>query len=171
MRLQDASELAHLPRHGGIPIPYTAPIIDGRPHFRATDGHKHNLCLKFQLCGVCGRHIAAPPYVFAVAPLCLGERLVFGTPMHPGVCAEAAFRLCPFLSREKWERQSEQGVVIYKREELPPKPARSGLGYVQSYATVRNPGSGLLYAELPADVRVQWWHYVDGALQPEDAND
>jgi hypothetical protein len=161
------SFLDHLPKHGALPIPWSTPIDAGKPNFRATDIAKHCLALKFQVCGTCGKWIAAAPYTFVVAPLCFGERLVFGTPQHER-CALAAFELCPHLARKDWSRHADgsSGVQIIPQDELPPKPERPGLAAVRRYRVVTGP-AGAAYAELLEVERVQWWRYADGTLQPE----
>lgn len=160
--------LSHLPLHGALPIPWSTPMHQGRPNFRATDLAKHNMSVRFGLCGVCGKHIAAPPYTFLVGPVCIAEGFVFGTPLH-AQCARAALTLCPFLSRWEWERSEvDPGLVqIVPREELPPKPTRPGLATLDAYTYQEGPLRGL-YTRLPQPLQVQWWSYKDGVLVPEE---
>jgi hypothetical protein len=161
--------LAHLPRHGGLPIPFVTGTRDGRVDFRITHAKNHELAQKFQLCGICGKHIAAPPYVFSVGPLCLAERLVFEPPMHEE-CALAAFTICPYLSRSDWQRKSPRDGdrLVVPEDELPAKPTRLGLARAPRYALTQNPANGMWYAVLPQEeFPVQWWSYVDSVLTPE----
>lgn len=165
--------LQHLPRWGEFPIPFTTPAAKPgeKPHFRTTDGKKHNLCVRFQLCGACGKHIAQPPYYFVIGPMCVQLAVAFATPMHHP-CALAALTLCPFMSRESYsERKAWQGVPIPGTlpEALPPKPPRMALVSVDRYDTVTNPESKLLYIEFGPEgsYPVQYWSYVDGTLVPE----
>lgn len=168
------SRLERRPKHGAIPIPYTTPMVNGRPDFKSTDPKAHNLCVKYKLCGVCGEWIAHPPYVFGVGPMCVEARFVFGTPMHPGECATAAFRLCPFLSREHWDRtdpadHAAAGRMTLSEEPPPAKPPRAALIHLRRYDLLVNPENQMLYAQWSSsDVNcLEWWSYIDGRLQPE----
>lgn len=163
--------LAHLPKHGGLPIPFvTGHGPDGRTDFRCTHQRNHTLAQRFQLCAICGRHIAQAPFVFAIGPRMFEVGISFEPPMHEA-CAIAALTLCPFLSRRNWQRdETEDGTPkSIEPAEIPPKPERLGLAYAPRYTPIRNPDNGLWYAEMvAADCVVHWWSYnAAGVLVPE----
>jgi hypothetical protein len=163
--------LAHLPRWGEFPIPFTTPEPKPgeKPLFRTIDDKKHNLCVRYQLCGACGKHIAQPPYWFHIGPMCVDLRAVFAQPFHEP-CARAALTICPWLARGVYtERKPPQGVYAVpgeSREDAPPKPTRIALGQLQRYDTFAHPESGLLYINLPPAGKypIEWWAYACPSL-------
>lgn len=167
--------LEHLPRYGELPIPWTTPIIGGRPSFRAVEPGRHNMAVRFRLCGICGRHIAAPPYAFMVGPFCFFERSVFGAPNHPE-CARYATQLCPHLARRDHARHEppdaarEAGLALGTAE-LPGKPERIGIALAPSFGYQKNgPLRGVAYVSLPrGSFDVEWYSYRDGRLELEAA--
>jgi hypothetical protein len=172
--------LQHLPRSGGIPIPFFVAIpSDGSaPDFRLINHRNERQSLRFQLCSICGKYIAAPPYTFILGPLGIAQRLAFATPLHR-TCALAALQICPFLARERFER-SERPSRLEKREiqeraELPPKPARLALVEVGRYGVISAPQHAKmreppLYATFGPELEacpMAWYGYRDGVLELE----
>jgi len=174
--------LRHLPTYGGLPIPFFISIpTDGqRPDFRLINVRNERLCLRFQLCHVCGVHIASPPYTFTLGPHSIAQRCVFSAPQHRA-CALAALELCPFLSLERFERSARASHLderdLVPRDELPDKPSRIALVEVMRYGTTFNPAHALmretpLYATFGPELescRMEWYAYRDGVLELEVA--
>jgi hypothetical protein len=91
-------ELAHLKRdERGYPIPWFAPLIDGKYNFRIQDAVKRDYCMTQHKCPICGKKLikGAPSYVI-LGPLGLKNRITSDAPMHQ-VCAEFSLRACPHL--------------------------------------------------------------------------
>jgi hypothetical protein len=161
--------LAHLPKHGHLPVPYFTGEVDGKWDFRTHNPQRHDLAMRFQLCGICGRHIAQPPYAFIFGPQSIDLLGSFMPPMHEQ-CALESMRLCPFLALHARDRSERGGNVapMFERNELPAKPERFAMVLCSRYRTERGP-SGLLYAFASKPVSTRWWAYEQGVLTPEAA--
>lgn len=173
--------LSHLPRWGEFPIPFTVPDAPPgeRPDFRAISPKKHNLCVRYQLCGACGKHIPKPPYWFHLGPMCVQNAEVFAQPFHRD-CAIAALTMCPWLSLGQRARHGaiegrSADIIPAARQHLPPKPTRIALAAIEHYHTLL-PSSDVaaaaqLYVSLPpaGSYPIEWWSYQDGLLRPEAA--
>jgi hypothetical protein len=104
------SFLAHLPVVAGMPVPFFVTWFDGVPDFRVPDTEKVAECLKFRLCGICGRKLGEHMY-FIGGPLSKANKLFNDPPMHKA-CAEFSSRVCPYLTGKR------QG---YSRRAVPDK--------------------------------------------------
>ena len=91
--------LAHLPRFGEYPVPFTQMWIDGKPDFRVVDPEKSLKCIQEKLCAICGVKLGEFCY-FIGGPLSKQNRLFVDPPMHEQ-CAVFASTVCPFVSGEK----------------------------------------------------------------------
>ena len=110
-------ELAHLKLdERGYPIPFFAPIINGKANFRHQDPVKREECIARRICSICGRKLPKDYSYIVTGPIGFKNRVCSDTPMHR-VCAEFSLRACPHLYFQKSERKEEAGP-----HQLPEKP-------------------------------------------------
>lgn len=97
-------ELAHLKLDDrGYPIPFFAPIINGKPDFKVLSKEKQKICIDESKCAICGKKLFKDGMYFITGPWGLYNRTVIDPPMHL-VCAEFALKACPHMFYEKAER-------------------------------------------------------------------
>jgi hypothetical protein len=107
-------ELAHLKLdERGYPIPYFAPIVDGKPNFRMQDERKRDECIRRHLCPICGRKLYKDYSYMISGPMGLKNCISSDAMMHR-VCAEFAMRVCPHLYYHKAERKGHEKALPNK---------------------------------------------------------
>lgn len=112
-------ELAHLKiDEKGYPIPFFAPIIDGKPNFKFQDEKKRDLCLLRKLCPICGKKLPKDYSYIITGPLGLQNRISSDAMMHR-VCAEFSLSVCPHLYFYKSERKIETSKNPYIVKDKP----------------------------------------------------
>lgn len=114
----------------GYPVPWFVAWHDGKPDFRLTDPAKLIMCIKKNLCFVCGYKLDLLDRAFVAGPLLCLNRTSAEPPSHPE-CAEFACRACPFLVKPHMERRL--GDM--------PSTAHDGPGVLIK----RNPGIGVVW--------------------------
>jgi hypothetical protein len=161
--------LAHLPRHGRLPIPFFTSIgLDGKPNFRAHDQAKHNRAIAHRLCGVCGKGLGYW-LTFAAGPTEVATRAFTYMPAMHRECALASLVMCPFLAYETRDRTRDVPMALrVLPEEPPPKPGRFALVTAREYKTHEG-APGWLYVRWQPPKKIEWWAYKDGQLLPEEA--
>lgn len=110
------SFVAHLPCHGGLPVPYFIAWANGVPEFRVIDGAVVIKCVQKSLCGICGRRLGEYAYVIG-GPRSRESHFYSDPPMHKK-CAEWATEVCPFLRGEITEYADRPVASISKVNEL-----------------------------------------------------
>jgi hypothetical protein len=93
--------LSHLPLYHGLPVPFTAMVVDGVPDFRVVDPAKVVGCVQEKICAICGVRLGEF-CSFIGGPLCKENHLFADPAMHEH-CAEYAAKICPFVSGNKTE--------------------------------------------------------------------
>jgi len=109
--------LAKLPRAHGFPVPWFVCYFNGKPDFRVIDPVKRLRAMKQGLCWICGERLR-PSKTFVLGPMCVIQRISYEPPSHPD-CAEAAMRICPFLSMTEFARREAQLPDPSKIETIP----------------------------------------------------
>lgn len=98
-------ELAHLRiTEGGYPVPFFAPVFDGKPDFRLLDEQKQIKCVQKSLCSVCGLKLNKDYIYFLGGPKTLKNRVSTDPAMHRH-CAEFSLAACPHLRYQKAQRR------------------------------------------------------------------
>jgi hypothetical protein len=114
-------QMAHLPIDDrGYPIPFFAPIIDGKPEFKFTDRTKVRLAISKKICHVCGKPLIKGNYYFVSGPKGLKNRVTSEAAMHKE-CAEFSMAACPHLHFQKAERKVMADIfapVINEKPEI-----------------------------------------------------
>ncbi len=110
-------QLSHLKiDERGYPIPYFAPVRDGKPIFRLADHRKIKNCIKHKLCGICGKHLPSGDTYIISGPVGLQNGVSSDAMMHL-VCAKFTLVACPHIFYKKAERKEETSSVM-----VPGKP-------------------------------------------------
>ena len=95
-----------LPIRRGYPVPWFVAKVNGDYHFPTVDGAKLVQALNERRCWVCGQTRGA--YMsFVVGPLAAVNRCTAEAPCHHE-CAVFSAKACPFLTRPKMKRVSEE---------------------------------------------------------------
>lgn len=108
--------MEHLPLdERGYPIPYFAPLVDGKYDFRYQDPHKKEICLKYNKCSVCGKPLFDKSFWFITGPIGLANQVVSDAPMHED-CGRFSMEVCPHLQFQKAERRSEEEIIAQSQQ-------------------------------------------------------
>jgi len=91
--------LAHLPKWGSHPVPFTVYWNQGKPDFRVVDPEKTERCILEKLCGICGKTLGEYSY-FIGGEKCVKSHFFVDAPMHKP-CAEFSAKTCPFLTGDR----------------------------------------------------------------------
>lgn len=141
----------------GYPIPFFAPIVDGKPNFRFQDDHKRDICLQKKLCPICGQKLYKDFTYQVTGPEGLKNGISSDAMMHK-VCAEFTLQACPHIHFGKAERKEEvtnPTMVVNKPNEI--YLVRASKWEIQD-VHVESPGKGIL--ETPAaPIRVRLIKY------------
>ncbi len=109
----------------GYPIPFFIAYIDGKADFRLADERKQLLCIKEDLCWICGKKLLKHVYFFITGPLGLKNKTVTDCGMHRE-CAEFSLQACPHMFYENAERREKGAVyedaLTKTKSYLQPKP-------------------------------------------------
>jgi hypothetical protein len=97
--------LAHLPKHRGLPVPFTVTWVNGVPDFRVIDHDQVRRCVAGRLCAICGRRLGEHLW-FIGGPVSLEQSHLFADPPMHERCAGFAMTACPFLSGKTTEHNS-----------------------------------------------------------------
>lgn len=105
--------MAHLEKDSrGYPIPYTIyRDIDNKPHFTINDELKRRVCIKKDLCSICGNNLFRGRWFVG------GPRSAFDphgcyidTPLHTQ-CMEYAMKVCPYLAAPKYTKRIDDSTL------------------------------------------------------------
>lgn len=149
--------IRRLPRaKNGLPIPFTA-YIDGNgvPDFRILDAPKRMLCLRKQLCGICGTKLEYW-MIFIGGPVSCDKRQFLDPAMHPE-CADFSLENCPHLARPK-SRYSTRPVPVEISESTNMsdiRPEKFGRYRTRGYSIIIDGQDALALAEAPVQLT---WH-------------
>lgn len=96
--------------YGDIPIPFTLMWKGDKPDFTTIDPAKVAECLKFGLCGICGKPRLGYGLQYWVGGRngALADGWLNDPPMHKA-CAEFSLAACPFLSKGKIRDEMDSG--------------------------------------------------------------
>lgn len=119
----------------GYPVPFFVAWPDGKPEFRMADGEKQVRCVREKLCWVCGEKLGKY-MTFAIGPMCAVNRISAEPPSHKD-CAEWSVHGCPFLSKPKMKRRTDEEIQEWKNQ----NPSAG-------FPIDRNPGVTLLWTTL-----------------------
>jgi hypothetical protein len=148
--------IAELSRNGaGVPIPYFVARVNGRPDFRVADKRKFHLCLRANLCWLCGQRLGRYKS-FAIGPMCVVNRISSEPPSHRD-CAAYALQACPFLTRPNAVRR-EAGLpaeMTHAGEMILTNPGVGALWVTEKFKIVEVEGGQLM--ELGDPSEVTWW--------------
>lgn len=134
-------------------VPWFVAWVDGLPDFRVIGPDKIYNAVRFELCWLCGRALAAHKY-FVVGPMCAVNRISAEPPSHRD-CALFAAKVCPFLAMPKAARRdanvpeaaSEPAGLMIRRN-----PGVVLLWHTKSFALVRASNGVLFRMGEPVDV-------------------
>lgn len=132
----------------GYPVPWFVAWVGGKPEFRAMDGEKRGLALRFNRCWVCGDQLGVHK-TFVVGPMCGINRTSAEPPSHLE-CAEWSARNCPFLSNKDRMRREDDLVNETMLQKHSPgvaiarNPGVTLLWTTRSYGTFNDEKGGLL---------------------------
>ena len=104
--------LSHLPRAGGLVIPFTAPT-HGKVRIARTDIDRVAQCAKQRRCMLCGDHIGRDELIalFYYESASVGD--CSSDPwMHVG-CAEYTAAACPFMAGRRTEVKGDDAVARF----------------------------------------------------------
>lgn len=116
----------------GYPVPWFVAWVEGKPEFRAADGHKLRQAIHDRRCWVCGEQLGVR-MTFVVGPMCGINRTAAEPPSHKE-CAVWSARNCPFLSNAGRRRREDEAI---NEETISAN--------VPGLAITRNPGVVLLW--------------------------
>jgi hypothetical protein len=141
--------LAHLPRFGEYPVPFTQMWIDGKPDFRIVDPEKSLKCIQEKLCAICGAKLGEFCY-FIGGPLSKQNRLFVDPPMREQ-CAVFASEVCPFVSGQKDEYSKRPVDEKVMRVHEMASAVRSEVMYIlksrtKNFGTIKLNGSLMIQA-------------------------
>jgi hypothetical protein len=156
--------LRRRPQFGGMPVPFTTLVRDGKPDFRVNDVHEWLRAASGRLCNLCGEPLTY--HIWFIG----GEKCLryFPEKMHPkglfadlGMheeCARYATESCPFLSG-KHPEYSERGVSpeqvsVLILDAAMERPHKLGLFRTREYKIL--PGPRLLVATGPI-FDIEWF--------------
>lgn len=106
-------EMKNLPRDKrGYPVPEFVAWYNNEPDFRAIKPGYLMLCVKNNLCWLCGCKLGNRKW-FVAGPMCTVTRTVSEPPSHR-LCAEFAVKNCPFLTRPMAKRNADDLPEGYK---------------------------------------------------------
>jgi len=88
----------------GYPIPWFVDRTDGACDFRVADARKRVRAITEKLCYVCGDYLGVYK-AFVIGPMCAINRVTAEPPCHQD-CAEWSAIACPFMSRPKMKRRT-----------------------------------------------------------------
>lgn len=143
------ARMAHLALDDrGYPIPFFAPIINGKPHFKEIDPKILMIAVKKKLCHICGHSLPKDSFFFISGPNGLKNRISSDMAMHRE-CAEFSLAACPYLAFESADRKiqtvgtaiiAEKPSIIYlvKANKLKaiPDPTTGGKTFLIKYTPV-----------------------------------
>lgn len=161
--------LSHLPvDERGYPIPYFAPVVNGKPDFRLLDKEKFDICTQYNKCAVCGRKLLKKLYYFIAGPQGAKNKISTDPPMHKE-CSGFSLAACPHLHFEKAERRQinlPNGTVVDNPTQVLEKPSTMFLICADSFKVINNkalPGSKLIKYN---PVKIAGYVYMKGILTP-----
>lgn len=139
----------------GLAVPWFVPHVNGVWEYRAMDPRRLVEALRRRLCWVCGQRMNGPTASFVVGPMCVVNRVSAEPPSHRD-CAEAATRLCPFLSNPTKRRRlgglpehtDGPGIAIKRN------PGVTAIYVSRTYSPVRVHNGVLMNMGHP--IRVLW---------------
>jgi hypothetical protein len=151
----------------GYPIPFFVKYIDGKPDLRIADGEKWKLCVKTNLCWVCGEPLGAFKS-FVIGPMCIVNRVSGDPPAHLE-CAHFSARACPFLTKpqmvrredERTKDQTASGGIL-----IPRNPGVMALWTTKSYK-VESDGMGGHVLRLADPDSISFWREARPATRAE----
>lgn len=156
-------EMQHLPvDERGYPVPFFVSWVDRKPEFRAASKQIVALCMKHDLCWVCGTPLRGQQ-VFTIGPMCIINRISSEPPAHRA-CARFSARACPFLTKPHMvrrendlpaERESGAGIAILRN------PGVTALWFSRGHEVLRLP-EGCLWHFTQSAAMVEW--YAEGRL-------
>ncbi len=114
-------QMAHLPLDPrGYPIPFIV-LRDraGRPHFTINDSAQVQQCVKFSLCGICGKplgtasakHPDKGPWLVAGPGSFYSQRGAFLDPPMHRVCATYALQVCPYIANPSYGKRIDDATL------------------------------------------------------------
>lgn len=93
----------------GYPVPYFVSQIDGHYNFQLADAAKYLLCVRRDLCWICGQPLGVFR-TFVVGPMAAMNRISAEPPSHAD-CAEYAVQACPFMLLPKAQRRKGEPAL------------------------------------------------------------
>lgn len=168
--------------HRGYPVPWfvawmnpdgsPAPRGKGTPDHRVVAGGAIETALNLKTCWLCGEPLGAFK-TFVIGPMCAVNRISSEPPSHHD-CADFAARACPFLTRPKQRRRTNDlpeegsaaaGVTIERN------PGVTLVWTTKSFKLKRVPGDGyahegVLFA-IGDPARVRWYREARPATREE----
>jgi hypothetical protein len=158
-------ELAHLKLDDrGYPIPFFAPIRDGKPDFKVLSMQKQKICIEEKICSICGKKLYKDVMYFITGPYGLYNRAVVDPAMHL-ICAEFALKACPHMFYERAERNkiTAAGLSVNQAKE---KSEVMILIKCKKYEKDEKTEPGKTYIRFTV-ISWQQYIYVDGRLQAD----
>jgi len=110
-RFEVPERLRSRPRVGGLAVPYTAAVINGRPDFKVLNPERVARCIRNRLCGLCGQGLGRE-VTFVGGPKSARGRIYTDPAVHED-CAVYAAQACPHLARDKGYADGGGGVAEY----------------------------------------------------------
>lgn len=160
MTMEMPVKLRQRPRYHGLPVPYTTLVKDGVPDFRVVDEYARIVCLRKELCGLCGQPFGKKEmHVFIGGEKsCTGGN--FLDPSMHEQCALYAATVCPYLTGVQPHKdaaspnaESEYSLVTAER------PARMGLYYCWGFTiqeVMVNLETTEYYIKAGPAIKVDW---------------
>lgn len=161
----------------GYPITFTTTIADGKPYFEVVDEYKRQLCLKEDLCSVCGRKLVKNRALVG-GPLSAFHDggAYIDVPMHIE-CAQYALQVCPYLAVPGYKKVSDleklrdrTGVPVASNTMMPDRPELFVLIVHQKARHIMHENYPMLVKYVKPVVPYKWAEYWrDGKRIDDDA--
>lgn len=148
----------------GYPVPFFVAAVNGAWDFRVADPAKWTLCVRQELCWVCGQPLGVFR-TFVLGPVAALNRISAEPPSHLD-CAEFAARACPFLLLPKARRREVDGATVAPGgQPLGHNPGVCALWSSKTGRPLTGAGTGLFDVGAPTTVR--WYSQGREATREE----
>lgn len=156
-------QMAHLRLdEKGYPIPFFAPIVDGKPNFKYQDTKKRDMCIERKLCPICGKKLPKDYSYIVSGPAGYKNGISSDAMMHRA-CAEFSMLACPHLHFERSERKVD---VSPNPAMLPDKPGEIYLVKVSKFKGVYDAHTKAMLIHYKS-VSAEKFVYRDNILVPD----
>lgn len=157
------ARMRHLPVSSkGYPVPFFVAAINGVWDFRVADPSKFALCVRQDLCWLCGQPMGVFK-TFVLGPLAALNRISGEPPSHVE-CAEFATVACPFLLLPKASRRPVDGPTAELGEMMEHNP---GVCALWSSKNPPRPSSTVALLDVGEPTMVRWFSQGRAASHEE----